>query len=260
MLTTAHNGVELSSIRSIWYRDPGVFEFPAHLTATERTHAFAEARLGIGGVLSSLDALWMNEPNRACDAEYRPRQLTTAMTCGLPVARTLVTNDKLAVHYFARASERGLVQKALGSNVGTVDDRRMIHYARRTSGHALDELTGVELTAHQLHQFQHRIDLDHEVQVVVVGDRLFPVALDRRSGYESLRYEPATLPADVEQALHCYMTQFGLTYAVIDLAVDRDGRHVFLGSNSAGRFGRLEVATDAPITDAVADALAAGPS
>lgn len=129
------------------------------MTSTERAHAFAEARLGIGGVLSSLDALWMNDPNRACDAMYKPRQLATAVACCLCVARTLITNDRLAVHHSARASDRGLVQKTFGSNVVTSGNRRLIHYTWRTSGYDPDRLAGVELTAHQ---FQDWVDKDHE--------------------------------------------------------------------------------------------------
>lgn len=60
--------MDLDDIRSIWYRDPTAFDFPANLSAPERRFAFREARLGFGGVLASLDALWVNHPNRASDA------------------------------------------------------------------------------------------------------------------------------------------------------------------------------------------------
>lgn len=261
VLTTRRRGVQLQSIRSVWYRDPGTFAFPDRMSGTERTHAFTEARLGVGGILSSLDALWMNDPNRACDAMYKPRQLATATACGLTVARTLVTNDRLAVHHFARHSGRGVVQKTFGSNVVTEDGRRLVHYTWRTSGQDPEELDGVELTAHQ---FQDWVDKDHEIRVIMVGDRVFPIAIhvgsmasrvDWRADYGSLRYEVVTLPSDVERGLRQYMRAFELTYAAIDLLVDRDGRHVFLESNSAGQYGWLEAATGAPITEAIADVL-----
>ncbi len=71
VLTTRHRGVELSSIRSVWYRDPGVFEFPTGMTSTERAHAFAEARLGIGGVLSSLDSSCPSSRRSTLQSRYR---------------------------------------------------------------------------------------------------------------------------------------------------------------------------------------------
>ena len=262
VLTTPHDGVELSAIRSIWYRDPGTFEFPQRMTAAERAQASTEARLGLGGILATLDVPWMNEPDCAVSSEYPPLQLVTAATCGLTVPPTLITNTKLAVHFFSRASRLGVAQKPLGSDV--VDDQPLIHYTWRTGGCDFDKLAGVELTAHR---FQNSIDLDHRVRVIAVGDQLFPAALgagstaagaDAEAGYPSGRYEPAALPAAVEQGLRDYLTYFGLTYAAIDLAVDRDGRHVFLGSDSAGQHDRLETDTGAPITDAIADMLAAG--
>lgn len=263
-MTTGHRAVELSAIRSVWYRDPGRFAFSAQMTPTEQAHAFTEARLGIGGVLSSLDVPWMNDPNRACDAMYKPRQLAVAARCGLPVPRTLVTNFPAAVVDFARTGT-GLVQKTFGSNVVATGDRRLVHYTRRLSDPDADDLAGVSLTAHQ---FQEWVDKDHEVRAVVVGEQVFAVAIragspaartDWRADYAALTYDLVTLPDDVTAALHRYLRHFGLTYAAVDLVVDRDGRHVFLESNSAGQYGWLEAATGAPITAAVADTLAGPP-
>lgn len=118
-LVTDHHRVDLHDIRAIWYRDPAAFDFPANLSSPERRFCFREARLGLGGVLASLDTLWVNHPNRASDAIYKPLQLTTAAACGLAVPRTLVTNDAVAVRRFHTESRPGLVCKVLGSNTIT---------------------------------------------------------------------------------------------------------------------------------------------
>src|SRR5262249_27080195 len=88
LLRTAHRTVELSEIRSIWCRHPGAFSFPEGMTEVERAYAHREARLGLGGVLASLDVLWVNHPNRSADAAYKPLQLATAARCGLTTAAT----------------------------------------------------------------------------------------------------------------------------------------------------------------------------
>lgn len=67
-LSTEHRAVQLDDIRSIWHRDPSAFSFADSMTDVERAYAYREARLGFGGVLTSLDALWVNHPNRAADA------------------------------------------------------------------------------------------------------------------------------------------------------------------------------------------------
>ncbi|MGH3671932.1 MAG: MvdC/MvdD family ATP grasp protein [Pseudonocardiaceae bacterium] len=56
-LWTDYHRVDRDDIRSIWYRDPTAFDFPANLSQPERRFAFREARLGLGGILASSDTL-----------------------------------------------------------------------------------------------------------------------------------------------------------------------------------------------------------
>lgn len=62
-LRTNHRTVDLEAIRSIWHRDPGAFSFAEGMMEVERAYAHREARLGFGGVLTSLTVLWVNHPN-----------------------------------------------------------------------------------------------------------------------------------------------------------------------------------------------------
>ncbi len=199
-----HHRVDLDDIRSIWYRDPTAFDFPANLSAPERRFAFREARLGLAGVLASLDTLWVNHPNRASDAIYKPLQLTTAARSGLAVPRTLVTNDAAAVRRFHAESRPELICKVLGANAITEDGTIKVTYT-----HKLDDgdLDNVNSTAHQ---FQDWVDKHHEVRVVVVGDRIFPVGIhagsaasriDWRTDYAALRYELVEAPLVVADGI-----------------------------------------------------------
>lgn len=72
ILRTKHRTVDLGAIRSIWYRGPGAFSFADGMTDVELAYAHREARLGLGGVLASLDVLWVNHPNRSADSVYKP--------------------------------------------------------------------------------------------------------------------------------------------------------------------------------------------
>lgn len=100
-LTAAGRKITLEGLRSVWYRSPSTFRFPDELSATERHWAMGEAKLGLGGVLSSLPVRWVNHANRNADAAYKPRQLVVAAQCGLVVPDTLVTNRAEAVRRFA---------------------------------------------------------------------------------------------------------------------------------------------------------------
>lgn len=59
-LSTEHRTVDLTDVRSIWYRDPSAFDLPPELTDVERAYAHREARLGFGGVLAALPSLCLS--------------------------------------------------------------------------------------------------------------------------------------------------------------------------------------------------------
>ncbi|MBB5919801.1 ATP-grasp ribosomal peptide maturase [Actinoalloteichus hoggarensis] len=270
VLTTEHRQVDLEAITAIWYRDPAAFRFPDALTDVERAYAHREARLGLGGVLAALPGVsWVNNPNRAADAMFKPVQLAAAAACGLRVPATLVTNDPTAVARFAAvntdgvAEDRaGIVCKSLGSNAVTEGGRLKVAYTHRLTSVDLADLRSVASTATQV---QCWVEKSHEARVIVVGRRMFTILIrahsdsarvDWRSDYGALTYELVDTPSDLEKGLRAYMDTLGLAYAAFDFAFDTDERAWFLESNGSGQYGWLESRTGAPITAALADLLA----
>ncbi|MGH3692666.1 MAG: ATP-grasp ribosomal peptide maturase [Pseudonocardiaceae bacterium] len=263
-LSTSHRMVDLEAIRSIWHRDPGAFSFTESMTEVERAYAHREARLGLGGVLVSLDALWVNHPNRAADAAYKPLQLASAARCGLTTVTTAITNSPDAVRRLATESTTGMVRKSLGPNTVTEGGQLMVTFTHRLTADDLTDLSGVDATATQVQQWVNKI---HEARVVVVGERMFTILIragseasrvDWRADYPALSYEWIDTPPEIEKGLRTYMATMGLTYAAVDFAIDADERWVFLESNSSGQYFWLEANTGAPITDALVDLLAEG--
>lgn len=256
--------VDLGEVRSIWYRDPTAFRLDPALNPEERRFAYAEARLGFGGVLSALPVLWMNHPNRAADSMYKPLQLTVAAECGLRVPRTLVTNDPDRIRAFAAESTHGAVQKTFGANTVTEGGQLKVSFTHRLAVADLADLRGAELTCQQV---QDWVPKAHDARVVVIGEHVFAVSifsstptgyLDWRSDYDSLSYEIARMPDTVEGGLRAYLRRLGLTYAAFDFVVDHGGSWWFLESNSAGQYGWLEAQTGLPMTEALAGTLAKG--
>jgi ATP-grasp ribosomal peptide maturase len=264
ILQTEHRTVDLGDIRSIWYRGPGAFSFAEGMTDVERAYAHREARLGLGGVLASLDVLWVNHPNRSADSVYKPLQLAVAARCGLATAATVITNSPEAVRRFTTASPTGVVRKSLGPNTVTEGGSLTVAFTHRLTVTDLADLSGVNATATQV---QHWVDKTHEARVIVVGDRMFTILIragsvasrvDWRADYLALSYEWVDTPPEIEKGLRAYVTRMGLTYAAVDFAIDVNQRWVFLESNSAGQYFWLETNTGAPITTALVDLLAEG--
>ncbi len=263
-LRTKHRTVNLGAIRSIWYRDPGAFSFAKGMTDVERAYAYREARLGLGGVLASLDALWVNHPNRSADAAYKPRQLAAAARCGLTTVPTVITNSPDAVRRLAAGSPAGVVRKSIGPNTVTEGGQLTVAFTHRLTAADLADLSGVDATATQA---QHWVNKTHEARVVAVGECMFTILIragsdssrvDWRADYPALSYEWVDTPPEIEKGLHAYLAEMGLIYAAVDFAIDVNGRWVFLESNSSGQYFWLEAHTGAPITATLTDLLTAG--
>jgi ATP-grasp ribosomal peptide maturase len=261
---TPHRSASLESLTSAWYRSPDAFEFPSGMTQAEREHANREAKLGLGGVLSSLPLCWVNHPNRAADAVYKPLQLAVAARSGLAVSRTLVSSDPAAVRRFAGDSRTGVVIKALGTCRIMEEGVRKIGFTRRLGAEDLADLRGIDVT---LHQIQDWIEKDLEARVVVIGDTMFAIGIhagsedshiDWRSDHGALTYDVLELPVDVESGLRSFMAEFGLSYSAFDFVITPEGEWVFLESNPGGQYGWLESRTGVPLTDRLVDLLARG--
>lgn len=123
-LVTGTDVLALEEVRAVWFQSSGTFRFPLELSAEGREHRRVEAKLGFGGVLATLPAMWVNHPSRIAESAYRPYQLAVAGGCGLGVPPTLVTSIPRAVQRFAaistarsprrRSAHRGQVTVACG--------------------------------------------------------------------------------------------------------------------------------------------------
>lgn len=115
--------------------------------------------------------------------------------------------------------------------------------------------------------FQERVEKAFEVRLTVIGDRLFPVAiragsdrarLDWRTDYQSLTYEPVSIPGTVATKVRDLLNQLGLFFGAIDFAVTPAGEWVFFEVNPNGQWHWIAVKTGLPLIQAMADALQDG--
>lgn len=146
-LATERRCVRLREIRSVWYRHPSHFVLPEGMSRPECRHAAAEARVGVAGVLCSLEALWVNYPSREADA-LKPRQLDVARRCGLRIPRSLVTNTAVGVRNFAAVVGGPLAGKNLSAASLVESNHLQTAYTRKLGPTELADLSGVETTAH----------------------------------------------------------------------------------------------------------------
>lgn len=262
-LCTEETRLDLSRVGSVYYRRPTRFRFPHGLSEGDVVFANAEARLGLGGVLASLDALWVNDPARIAVAEYKPLQLKAAVRAGLTAPRTLVTNDHAAAVEFAAEVGGPVVCKTFSSVMLADEDGLRMTFTTPVDPAVIDPVQ-LAVTAHLVQEW---VPKAFEVRVTMVGCRPLAVAIhadsahgmvDWRSDYAALRYKRIDVPSPVADGMVAYLDAFGLAFGAFDFVVTPTGEWIMLECNPAGQWLWLEHEVGAPIAAALADLLVDG--
>jgi ATP-grasp ribosomal peptide maturase len=259
-LRTPTREVELTAVRSLYYRRPSDFDF-SHLEPHAARFAAAQARFGLGGLLANLSGcLYVNHPNAIADAEYKPVQLSVAASAGLRVPPTIITNNLAEARAFAKGVGR-IIYKPLYLGLHDLDGEPASIWVREVDEEDLDDSI-----AGTMHLFQARCNKVADLRVTVIGDKVFcvrivtehPDLLDWRYDYDHLSYSVIEPPAGLVDGIRAYMKRFDLVFGCFDFAVPRTGTPVFLECNPNGQWAWLEEATGLPMTLALADLLQKG--
>ncbi|MGH9566366.1 MAG: ATP-grasp ribosomal peptide maturase, partial [Candidatus Angelobacter sp.] len=250
-LRNVHRSIDLGKISGIYYRRPKSFTFHLHMSDAERRWANIQARMGFGGLLGSLDP-WLNHPHRMGFAEYKPVQLRRAVSCGLQVPRTLVTNDPNKARAFVAQVGKAVYKSFGGSGVDDPQGFRQV-FSTIVSPEQCDDPS----IARTMHMFQEWIPKKYEVRLTVVDGEFFAARIDSgsdassvdwRADYRSLTYSAIETPSFVRSRVCSLLDSLGLRYGALDLVVTEHGEWWFLECNPNGQWGWIEDETGLPIT------------
>ena len=248
--------VDLGSCRAGWWRRPRPFTLSPELAADVLSFAYAECHEALWGLWAALDLRWVNPPDRDEVAHHKPFQLAAAARVGLPVPRTLITNDPDAARRFA--DEVGRERTVYKTFLATEDCWRETRMLRAAEVEMLDLVRFAPVI------FQEYVPAVADLRVTVVGDRLFAAAIspapggyqvDYRMDMDGASFAPTGLPPRTAKQIHALMRRLGLVYGAVDLRRTPGGEHVFLEVNPAGEWRFVEERTGQPITDAMAELL-----
>ena len=198
-------------------------------------------------------------------AELKLSQLQAASSLGLALPPTLATNEPAEFFAFYRRHGGRVISKLAGPSF------------HRHFGQALGRYTEV-VTPRDLGQaacirfgpviFQAYVPKRLELRITVVGEQVFAAEIHSQASartrddwrrYDLARtpHRPHALPPEIGQACVRLTRRLGLRYGAIDMVLTPDGRYVFLEINPNGQFLWIEELTGLPISDALADLLAA---
>lgn len=208
----------------------------------------------------------VNRPIAEQMAENKGRQLAAARACGLAIPPTLVSNRPEAVRAFWQAQGGDVVAKMLTPYSISMSGDTPFVYTSRVAEADLDALDGLRQSPMI---FQRRVPKDHELRVIVVGDRAFAGKIDatgsdrgatdwRRASVGEVSWQPAEVSPELARRMCAVVRRLGLVYGAADVIITPDGEPVFLEVNPSGEWGMIEKQLGAPIAAALAEALVAG--
>ncbi|AZQ32422.1 ATP-grasp ribosomal peptide maturase [Streptomyces cyaneochromogenes] len=252
-LSAAGRLVSIGGLRSVWMRRPGT---PAARAAAPSAWLAEEAGQALYGMLRGCDARWMNHPDAARRARYKPWQLRLAQRCGLPVPATLITTFPQAAREFAARYPDLVVKPVSGAH--PQDPPRAVP----TSRVAPDaDFSAVAFGPTLL---QRRVAKRADIRLTAVGERLLAARkatgaeaeVDVRFAESATPWRPVEVAPRVAEAVRAYLRDAELAYGAFDFVEDADGTWWFLECNQSGQFGFVEVDTGQPIARTIAEWLA----
>ena len=273
------NGDEISSdeIEGVFCRS---FYFPKakDSSSTEDQLATAEIRSTVRGFFSLIpkSCRWINNPYTEDKVDNKIYQHQCAVSHGLEVPDTLVTNCAEKVKAFYDKHNGNLIIKQL-SDISLIDEKPFVN----KDGYSDVEFKGFYTSPVNISDLisldvyfgpgsvpvllQEALSKKSELRVTIVGDKCFTYRIFSQENEKSitdfrrvdeLRTEKTDLPVDIMKKLMSLVKFWGITFATLDLVETKDGRIVFLEANVVGNWLWLEKDQEgSEIAQAIADEL-----
>lgn len=264
-LRSGDDEVRGPEITAVWLRSIWPPRLPEDLDRLLHQGCVAQSRQVLAGFLAGLDPeRWLSRPESVHRAANKLVQHRAARRVGLPVPRTLITNDAERVRRFCETIGGPVVTKLLRPLSMSMGRAPMAVYTSELEPDDLEALDGLDLAPMI---FQEKIDKDLELRVMYVCGRLFAGAVDasgttrgdtdwRLSETTEVGWQAAEVPSGTADEMRLLMRELDLETGAFDLVRTPAGEHVFLEVNPLGEWGMLERDLDLPISETVAAALA----
>lgn len=204
---------------------------------------------------------WVSAPHLIRRAEAKVPQLELAMSLGLRIPRTLVTNSPQDAYRFAKDLDFDVAVKPLMTSDVEGDGTMHEIYTRRLArADVEDHIESVRLAPTVLQEYVQKAT---EIRVTFIGCDTFATEIDSQSveGAETdwrqvnpfaVPHRPISLPESLIAVLRRFLNHYGLSFGAFDLIKTPNGDYVFLENNPNGQWYWLEVLTGQPMAASMA--------
>lgn len=197
---------------------------------------------------SDVPIRWMNQPQKARDAESKILQLSLATKLGISIPDTIISNDPTQIRKFIRSAPNGAIRKSM---IPFYWMESQTPYANLTSIITEADLPADPILSSYPEIYQHLIHKRSEVRVYIVEDHTFsyhfsPHIKDAPVDWRGFhgRGKGVKVRDQTNEIINTYcrslMTELNLKTASIEFAYDNDGKIYFLELNQAGQFLWME--------------------
>ena len=242
----------MSVCRSVYWRNyPGV---DPRLTGSAEVDEISirDSRSLLESLLCSEGPRWFNGYRAWAMHKLKPVQMSAVADLGVPVPRTLMTNDRgQAIHFYQQVG-KGIHKPVFGGSEAQAVEPRLMEPERLEQVFSFSPVT-----------FQHCIE-GTNVRTFVVGEKVFSVeilakTLDFRldpSHQVRQQETPARVACWSRQICH----QLAMRWTAIDWRVDDRGQYYFLEANPSPMFLGLSRTANLDVAALLADELVASDS
>ncbi len=271
-LTIACGGdsVRSEEIKSVWYRRPNHFNLSIR-DQVQKDYAEKEIRSFLEGAWSLLEfeerVFFLSKPSSIEKARKKLLQLKLALTYGMRIPRTVITNNPEEVMAFYESCRSGMIFKAVNHEFLNYGEKS---YNIPTTLVTEEHLKNLHLIRRAPAIFQELVPKKYELRVTVVGNKVFPVQIDSQKNpltvvdwrnpfyIDKLNYEEAVIDSHTERFCLEMLRTLDLKFGAFDFIVDKTDSLYFLEVNPNGQWYWLENLTGVLISDAIASMLKNG--
>jgi len=258
VLNVSGQTINLSDIKTVWFRRPKSPELPSELSEEDHEFAMDESTAVLRSLWCLLrDCFWVNPRLPGTYAESKLYQLELARSIGFDVPRTLITNDPAEIAPFFERCDGNAIYKTFTQHTRTTTDGGLAIYTSVLTAADLKRVDSLKVAPGI---FQQYVPKKVELRVTVIGRKVFAAEIhsqnSERAKIDWRRYDlPNTphlqheLPREVEERCLEFVRQMGLVFGCIDLILTPAGNYVFLENNPNGQWHWVERMTGLPLLD-----------
>ncbi|MEA2113384.1 MAG: hypothetical protein U9P63_01870 [Patescibacteria group bacterium] len=245
------NEIDISKADAVWYWK---LLLPRDLRIAEQSEfihrQFLTLWLSIVSILR--DKKWVNQYNNAIEADRKPYQLKIASEIGFNIPDTLITSSPRRTKDFWQYCKKEIIIKPL--RIVPREDR--VIFTNILSEEKMEQIERLKFSPAIL---QKKIESKYELRITVVGNKIFPAKIKRKSEIDwrrdEINAEATKLPKNIQDKCFELTQRLGLGYGCIDMAITPDKKYIFFEINPNGQWKFIENKTKMPIGQAIAHLL-----